>query len=37
MIDGIHILMQNRTMKPLPTALSGAERVLGGLSNQGTM
>jgi hypothetical protein len=35
MIDGLHILIRNRTKKPLAIALSGAGRGLRGRDNGG--
>jgi hypothetical protein len=34
MVDRLHILIQNRTMKPLAIALSGAGRGLEGLGER---
>jgi hypothetical protein len=37
MVDGLHILIWNRTKKPLVIALSGMGRVLSGRDNEGDL
>jgi hypothetical protein len=37
MVDGVHMLIQNRTMKPLAIASSGVERWLRGRDSGGNL